>query len=94
MKELSQAQLEKYNGATKMFIEKGRSGKKPITRITVDLAPGVELFDKTVINAEGLTVGTEVLDIKNPAHLKKVPSYIKRAVVDAVVAETHLQLGN
>jgi hypothetical protein len=92
MKELSQRQLEKYNGATKMFLERG--AKKPITRITVDLAPGVELFDKTAMSVEGLTVKGIMLDVKNPEHLAKIPPHIKRAVVDAVVAETHLELGN
>jgi hypothetical protein len=92
VKEMSQKQLEKYNGATKFFIEKG--GKKPVNRISVDIVPGVELFDQLVVGAEGLSVGQEPLNVKLPEHLSKIPAHIKRSVVDAVMAGTRLELGN
>ncbi len=92
MKEPSQRQLEKYTGATKFFIEKG--GKKPVTKITVDVVPGVEIFDASVVSAEGLSVGSEILDVKNAAHLAQIPAHIKRNVVDEVMAGTRLDLGN
>lgn len=92
IREPSQRQMERYNGATKFFIEKG--GKKPVTKITVDVAPGVEIFDTSIISVEGLSVGSDTLDVKNTNHLAAIPPHIKRSVVDAVMAGTRLELGN
>lgn len=81
VRELSQREMERYDGATKFFIEKG--GKKPVTKITVEPEPGVEIFDAITESSEGTLTS-----------LKDVPPGIKRSVVDAVVAGTKLDLGN
>jgi hypothetical protein len=96
MKEPSQRQLEKYNGATKFFIEKkkGSASNKPVTKITVDLTPAVEIFDASVAGVEGLSIKEQILDTSNKEHLSLIPAHIKRSVVDAVMAGTKLDLGN
>jgi hypothetical protein len=81
VRELSQREMERYDGATKFFIEKG--GKKPITKITVDVEPGVAIFDAIAESAENTITP-----------LKDIPPSVKRSVVDAVVAGTKLDLGN
>jgi hypothetical protein len=92
IKEPSQKQIDDYTGAIKYVIEKGH--KKPVTRITVGLAPAVKLFDALVKNIEGFTVDGNPFDANNKQHLALVNGYIKRSIIDKVMKETRLDLGN
>lgn len=93
MNEPTQRQIEAYTaGATKFTLEKGQ--RKPVTKITVSIAPAVELYDKLVESIEGLTVNGEPLDVNDERQLALVDPYMKRSVVDALMKETRLQMGN
>ena len=93
--EPSQKQMEDYAGATKYVLEKGQ--RKPVTRITVELEAAVTLFDSIVKNLEGYTYKhlSVALDdkTKREEQLAKVDPYFKRSVVDKVVKETGLDMG-
>lgn len=93
MNEPTQRQIEAYTaGATKFTLEKGQ--RKPVTKITVSLAPAVELYDKLVESIEGLTVNGEPINVGDERQLALVDPYMKRSVIDALMKETRLQMGN
>jgi hypothetical protein len=94
VKEPSQRQIEIYNGARKFYIERPKgSTKKPITKITVDLAPAVKVFDELVQSMEGLTFNDNPVDVKDAKQLASVDAYLKRSILDAVMGATSLDLG-
>lgn len=93
LREPKQYQLDKFNAAaSEMTLEKGK--KKPVTKIAIKLLPAVELFDELLVSAEGFLVGGAEFDKNNPGHVALIDAYAKRAVLDAVVKETRLDLGN
>jgi hypothetical protein len=94
MREPSQRQIEVYNAdATKFFLEKGGRGK-PVTKVTVSLAPAIELYDNLVESIEGLAINGSPVDVSDKRQLALVDPYMKRSVVDALMKETKLDLGN
>jgi hypothetical protein len=94
IKEPSQRQIELYTGATKFFIERPKgSTKKPITKITVDLLPATQMFDELVQSVDGLSFNGNPVDVSNKQHLAAIDAYFKRSVIDAVMKETKLDLG-
>jgi hypothetical protein len=93
MREPSERQMQDYrNRATRFTIEKGT--KKPVTKVVTNLIPAVELYNALVVAIEGATYDGQPVDIANPTHLGAVDAYQKRAVVDALLKETQLDLGN
>jgi hypothetical protein len=92
VKEFTQDQIDKYDGATSFYLEKG--GKKPVTNITTTSLPvAVELFDAQVVSISGLKVGENEFDLKSSDHLAKLDAHVKRSIVDAIMKETKLDLG-
>jgi hypothetical protein len=91
IKEPSESQLEVYTGAVKFILEKGEL--KPVTKITVELEPAVKLFDQLVQSIEGFTYKGQPVDVTSAEQLVRVNGYFKRSVLDAVVKETQLDLG-
>ncbi len=91
IKEPNQRQIEDYDGATKFYIERGH--KTPVTKITVDLAPAKRLFDVLVESNEGFTFDGQPIDVKNPKHVDAIGGYVKRSIIDAVMKETAIDLG-
>jgi hypothetical protein len=93
MNEPTNKQLDDYGVASTDFeIEKGQ--RKPITRVHAKLAPAVQLFDELVVSIEGFTVNGQPIDISDKRQLLLVDPYFKRSVLDALMKETRLDLGN
>lgn len=93
VKEPSEHQMDLYSGSTKFYIERAKGSSKPVTKIVSSLAPSVALFDEMVESIEGLTVDGKEVDVKNKAHLALVDAYMKRSVIDTVMKETRLDMG-
>jgi hypothetical protein len=94
IKEPSYRQFETYTGATKFYIERLKgSTKNPITKITVELEPANKLFDELVKSVEGMTFNGATVDVKDAKQLAAIDPYFKRSVVDAVMGETRLDMG-
>ncbi len=91
LQEPSQKQIDTYTNSSVFSLEKGQ--KKPITKITASLTTVVQLYDELVQSVEGLTVNGEDVDVKNSKHLSLIDPYMKRSVVDEVMKETKLDLG-
>jgi hypothetical protein len=93
MREPTNRQLDDYSLASTDFeIEKGQ--RKPITRVHTKLAPAVQLFDELVDAIEGFTVNGKPINVKDKRQLALVDPYFKRSVLDALMKETRLDLGN
>jgi hypothetical protein len=93
VREPSERQMDLYTGSTKFYLERAKGNSKPVTRIVSSLAPSVALFDEMVESIEGLTVDGKEVDVKNKTHLALVDAYMKRSVIDAVMKETRLDMG-
>lgn len=92
MREPSEAQMNSYRArSTHFFVEKG--ARQPVTRVTVDLRPSIELFDALVESVDGFVVGGEAFDVKDKLHLQLIDPYFKRSVVDQLMKQTQLDLG-
>lgn len=91
VKEPSEKQMELYGGATKFVLEK--SDIKPITRITVQLTPAVQLVDNLLQAFEGATFNGRPVDVSNAEQLASIHPYVKRSIITAVVKETELDMG-
>jgi len=93
MREPTETQMNDYRArSTHFFVEKGQ--RKPVTRVTVDLRPAIEVFDALVESIDGFVVGGEQFDVSNKLHLQLVDPYFKRSVVDQLMKQTQLDLGN
>lgn len=91
VKEPSEKQLEILGGATKFVLEKGE--RKPITRITVQLEPAVQLANNLLRSFEGATYSKHPVDVSNAQQLASIHPYVKRSIITAVVKETELDMG-
>lgn len=96
LQEPGETQITEYaQKSSKFTIE--RSGKKPVTEISVKLVPGVSIGKTLLKGVEGYTINGETFDAKNPAHVEYLAQhepYVLRAAVDAVMKVTRLDLGN
>lgn len=93
LQEPGETQITDYSkDSSKFTIE--RSGKKPITEISVKLVPGVRIGKTLLKGVEGYTVNGEPFDVTNKQHLELIDPYVLRAGVDAVMKVTRLDLGN
>lgn len=93
VREPSERQIQDYrNRATRFTIEKGT--KKPVTKVITNLVPAVELYNALIVGIDGAVFNGQTVDVSNPTHLGAIDAYQKRAVIDAVLKETQLDLGN
>jgi len=93
MREPNDAQLSKFKGSTKFAIDK-TTQRRPVTEMRVDLKPAVEIFDSLVESIDGFIVSGSAFELSNKLHLALVDPYLKRSVLNALVKQTQLDLGN
>jgi hypothetical protein len=93
IKELSEKQFELYSGASRFTLERGQ--RKPITKITVSIAPVIDIFKAQVLSIENMTYQGEPLDFTNEAKRKEyvIDPYFQRSVITALIKETEVDMG-
>jgi hypothetical protein len=94
VREPKQPHIDAFSKGVKYHLETG--GKTPVTKLLTALAPARDVYKSLKLRVEGFSVNGEQFDPSNREHVRHLEDYgyYMRSVVDAVITETKLDMGN